>query len=243
MMDVRWFIEPATLPSGMTCIEAVPGVGNVGKLVADAAIETDGAERIAQLFHPEMPPHATINEQGLVEPPHLALWRVPQEQDDLLVLAGSAQPLTPAGQYEMALAILDLLGELGCGRLLVLAGLAAEAGDERVFGVFADQAQADQHPEIPGPEIEASSGILGLAGLLVSLGPWRGLETVCTVAASPGSSLDPAAAARLAIALEAWFGVTVPFDGDVLERLAAKLEAHGDGLTDLPSSEDLHFYQ
>ena len=246
-MELMWLTDHSMIPQGLICIEAVPGVGNVGKLVADALLEDERATLVARVLHPDLPPHAELEADGLVSPPHLGLWLAPNAAEGhVLVISGNAQPLTPRGQFELARGLLDLLGELGCLRLIVLAGLASEAGDESVFAVFADAAHRDAHPDVPGPDAGGSAGILGLAGLLVSLGPLVGLETVCCVAASPGASVDPTAARRLATAIDTWFGVPLPVAENVTDRLAERLREHlGD--ENLPAltgeGDELLFYQ
>ena len=49
-------------------IEALPGIGHVGKLVAEHLIHELGAEKFAELYSPSFPPQVFVDENGIVEP-------------------------------------------------------------------------------------------------------------------------------------------------------------------------------
>ena len=53
------------LPEHSAIIEAVPGVGNVGKIVVDALVEKHPSRTIGWILHPDFPPHATLSNEGL----------------------------------------------------------------------------------------------------------------------------------------------------------------------------------
>ena len=46
-------------------LAALPGVGNVGKLIVDSLIEANQAENVLRLLHPAMPPQAKLDAEGL----------------------------------------------------------------------------------------------------------------------------------------------------------------------------------
>ena len=46
-----------SLPEHQLIIAAVPGIGNVGKLVVDTLNEQHESSLIARIIHPDMPPH------------------------------------------------------------------------------------------------------------------------------------------------------------------------------------------
>jgi proteasome assembly chaperone (PAC2) family protein len=49
-------------------IEALPGIGHVGKLVAEHLIHELEAEKLADLFSPSFPPQVFVGENGIIEP-------------------------------------------------------------------------------------------------------------------------------------------------------------------------------
>ena len=61
------------LPEHSAIIEAVPGVGNVGKILVDALVEKHPSRTIGWILHPDFPPHATLSNEGLLAPPRLEI--------------------------------------------------------------------------------------------------------------------------------------------------------------------------
>ena len=73
--QIHWLIGDS-LPEHVALLEAVPGVGNVGKLVVDALVENNPSTLIARILHPDMPPHSTLDNDGLLAPPSMLVHRV-----------------------------------------------------------------------------------------------------------------------------------------------------------------------
>ena len=106
--QIHWLIGDS-LPEHVALLEAVPGVGNVGKLVVDALVENNPSTLIARILHPDMPPHSTLDEDGLLAPPSMLVHRVMLSDGRYVVtVTGELQPMTATGQHEVAQAILEL---------------------------------------------------------------------------------------------------------------------------------------
>ncbi len=56
---IHWEVEKS-LPEHQLMIAAVPGIGNVGKLMVDTLNEQHESSLIARILHPDMPPHSTL---------------------------------------------------------------------------------------------------------------------------------------------------------------------------------------
>ena len=98
---IHWIGEIG-LPENQMIIAAVPGVGNIGKLVVDTLNEQHESSLLARIIHPDLPPHSTL-EDGLLVPPHLSIHSVKMENSNPVVtITGNGQPMTPRGQHEMA---------------------------------------------------------------------------------------------------------------------------------------------
>ena len=67
---IHW-LEGETMPENCTIIEAVPGVGNVGKIVIDGLVEKHPSRTLGWIIHPDFPPHARLDEEGLIRLPRL----------------------------------------------------------------------------------------------------------------------------------------------------------------------------
>ena len=48
-------------------IEALPGIGHVGKLAADHMIDEFNATKFAEIYSPSFPPQVFVGEEGLIE--------------------------------------------------------------------------------------------------------------------------------------------------------------------------------
>ena len=58
-----WEDGDESLPEHHYLLEAVPGVGNVGKLVLDTLVNTHPSRTVLRILHPDLPPHATLNDE------------------------------------------------------------------------------------------------------------------------------------------------------------------------------------
>lgn len=200
-------------------LAALPGVGNVGKLVVDSLIEANQSQLFLRLLHPAMPPQAKLDDNGLLVPPAIEFYHL---EESLMVVTADGQPMTPEGQHECACEILNLARKSGVEQVVVLAGMAANAGEEDVFLVCSgDTNRIDL--ESKGVDVrrdQPGGGVIGLAGLLSSMGPAIGVNTSCAISTTIGSSVDPVAADRLFGAIEKWFSIDTTPLGAILERMA-----------------------
>tara|TARA_B100000900_G_scaffold83744_1_gene67722 strand:+ start:1804 stop:2565 length:762 start_codon:yes stop_codon:yes gene_type:complete len=247
----HWIIEGG-LPEHSAILEAVPGVGNVGKIVVDALVEKHPSRTIGWILHPDFPPHATLSDNGLLAPPRLEISSVMlPDGKTIITIGGNLQPMTASGQYEVAESILKLAKEYSTPKILVLAGLAAGTEDRKIHVICADANVkktledidinvSDKHPE---------SGMIGIAGLLISLSPLHNVPTIGLVAETIGASTDTLAANRLASWIEQ--GLELPLDldldstGETAKKLLAAMDVSEDIEGILNKSEkqnDSNFY-
>ena len=220
-----WRVKEKKLPEHECVLFALPGVGNVGKLLIDSLNETYFSEEIMRLYHPDLPPHATMK-NGLLMPPHLYLkkLKIPGEKT-VLTLCGDVQPLVPRGQYEMAEDILNLLKDNNCKKLILLAGLSSEVGCEKIHVVAADEFTKESlsNEGIIVSEKQPEGGVIGLCGLLGSLAPSKGISSIIVIAETFGTSVDTMAAERLRSSLVNYFGLEMPMHIDRTDKLARDL--------------------
>lgn len=223
----QWMIGDS-LPEHAALLEAVPGVGNVGKLVVDALVRKHPSTLVARLIHPDMPPHSTLDDDGLLVPPSMLIHRVMLPDGRyVLTVGGDLQPMTAGGQHEVADAILGLASAASTPQLLVLAGLAADVEDKEVHVICADSKVRSnlEANDIPVTRDQPEAGMIGVAGLLVSLSPLHDVPTVALVADTVGASADVRAADRLAKWIEEALGLPLNLDLDTTEETARKLLA------------------
>ena len=175
---IEWRNGNDSLLGARICLFSLPGVGNIGKAALDALNSTNDAIEIARLHHTALPPLAVLDEDGLLSPPHLSVRAIEMKGDNwLITITGSSQPLEPNNQGLMAREILQLLKEHQIDDLVVLAGMVDDALSKEIF-IVPSSSSYRVDLESRGATVrrdEPSSGAIGMAALLSSLGPVFGL--------------------------------------------------------------------
>tara|TARA_B110000444_G_scaffold259360_2_gene302878 strand:+ start:18071 stop:18871 length:801 start_codon:yes stop_codon:yes gene_type:complete len=211
---------------------ALPGVGNVGKVAIEGINASHLCHEVARLHHTALPPLATLDEDGLLAPPHLTLSSIESVTGKrVLTLTGISQPLEPEHQGMMAREVLEWLESQGVSALYVLAGLMDAPTRKEVF-VVASNATHRIDLEAMGVDVrrdEPKSGAIGLAALIASIGPLFNINTACAIATTVGSSGDVFASQRLLEALDGWFELGIALPSDIQEKLTEKLSALAPG--------------
>ena len=222
---IHWLVGEG-IPEHVALLEAVPGVGNVGKIVVDSLVDKHPSRTIGWILHPDFPPHSTLDGNGFVSPPRININSILlPDGRTIITVGGPLQPMTAAGQYEVSEAILEMASESGTPQLLVLAGLAAGTDDREIHVICAD-AEVRKNLEandIPVSKEHPKAGMIGIAGLLISLSPLYGVPAIGLVAETIGASTDVLAADRLASWIEAGLDLPLDLDLDSTEETARKL--------------------
>ena len=222
---IHWLVGEG-IPEHVAILEAVPGVGNVGKIVVDSLVDKHPSRTIGWILHPDFPPHSTLDGNGFVSPPRININSILlPDGRTIITVGGPLQPMTAAGQHEVSEAILEMASESGTPQLLVLAGLAAGTDDREIHVICAD-AEVRKNLEandIPVSKEHPKAGMIGIAGLLISLSPLYGVPAIGLVAETIGASTDVLAADRLASWIEAGLDLPLDLDLDSTEETARKL--------------------
>ncbi|MDO5823143.1 proteasome assembly chaperone family protein [Methanobrevibacter sp.] len=176
-------------------IEALPGLGHVGKLAADHMIDELNATKFAEIYSPTFPPQVLIQEDGIIGNMVNELYYlkdVGEDNFDLIILVGNTQALSPEGQYMICNDILEFIKGYGVNRIFTLGGMAVPQPVEnpKIFGAATDEANVELLKEA---EIEIRSndgGIVGASGLFLGLGVRQGIQGCCLMGETPGYFID-----------------------------------------------------
>ena len=176
-------------------IEALPGLGHVGKLAADHMIDELGATKFAEIYSPTFPPQVLVKEEGIIGNMINELYylrEVGEDNLDLIILVGNTQALTPEGQYLMCKDILDYVGKFDINRIFTLGGMATGQPVEipKVLGAATHEEDIELLKEA---EIEIRSndgGIVGASGLFLGLAVRQGIHGSCLMGETPGYFID-----------------------------------------------------
>ena len=227
-LHIEWRGAHTALGNHAILLFALPGVGNVGKVAIEGINSSHICDEVARLHHTALPPLATLDEDGLLAPPHLTLSSIESVTGKrVLSLTGTSQPLEPEHQGAMAREILQWLESQGVKSLYVLAGLMDAPTRKEVF-IVASNAAHRMDLETSGVDVrrdEPKSGAIGLAALIASNGPLFNINSACAIATTVGSSGDVFASQRLLEALDGWFDLGIALPSDIQSKLTEKLAA------------------
>ena len=198
-------------------IEGLPGVGNVGKLAAEHLVDQLKAVKFAEIFSKFFPPQVLVNDSGVIRLVSNEMYYVsrPEAANDLVIMTGDYQGLTPEGQYELSDRTLQVIKELGVKRMYTLGGygLGRMIEKPRVLGAATDQ-QIVEEMKLNGVTFskgEPGSGIVGASGLLLGLGNIYGISSVCLMGETSGYFVDPKGAQAVLEVLARILGVKIDF--------------------------------
>jgi uncharacterized protein (TIGR00162 family) len=209
-------------------VEGLPGVGHVGKLVADHMVEELKAEKIIEVYSPHFPPQVMVREDGTIKQVRneVYAYKGHENEPDLLLLIGDYQSATNEGHYELTGIFLDIAESFGAKRIYALGGYGT--------GQFVDKPTvlgATNRIELVGEmkqygvvfhENEPGGGIIGVSGLLLGLGGLRGIEGICLMGVTSGYLVDPKAAQEVLKVLSKLLKIDVKMQA--LEERAKEME-------------------
>lgn len=236
-------------------LEGLPGVGHVGKLVADHVLEErdDETTLVRRVYSREFPPQVTV-EDGVADLTCAEIHAVENPDGrDLLVLTGDHQAQSNAGHYVLTDAFLDVAEAFGATEVYALGGVpTGELIDEyAVVGAVTDESATDalETAGVEFREDEPAGGIVGVSGLLLGLGKRRGLRATCLMGETSGYLVDPKSARAVLEVLEDLLGLELDYGSlderaDEMEEVVGKIqemEAQAPGSADVPSDDDLRY--
>ena len=213
-------------------IEGLPGIGQVGKLVAEYIIHMLGAEKIGEIHSIYLPPQVILEENGIARLPRNEIFLYKAPERHIIFLVGDFQSTSNEGHYLLSDAYLDIAQELGVKRIYTLGGFGVGhlVNGPRVLGaVNREELRAEiEAAGVTFERDEPGGGIIGAAGLLLGLGGIRGIDAVCLMGETSGYLVDPMSAANVLAALSKLIGVAV--DPTQLNDRAAEMEKVVEGL-------------
>ncbi|MDD3406732.1 MAG: proteasome assembly chaperone family protein [Methanomicrobium sp.] len=207
-------------------IEGLPGVGQVGKLVAEHMIEELGAEKIAEIHSVFFPPQVLMDEKGVTHLPNNEIFRYQGENIAIMFLVGDFQSTSPEGHYLLTDTYLEIAEKLGVKRIYSLGGYGVGhlIEDVRVLAAVNDEKLKEEAVSAGAvfTDGEPGGGIIGASGLLLGMGKRRGLEGICLMGETSGYLVDPRSSNSVLSVLSKLIGIEV--DSTKLQERADEME-------------------
>jgi uncharacterized protein (TIGR00162 family) len=232
-------------------VEGLPGVGHVGKLVAEHMIAELGAKKIMEIFSPHFPPQVIVEDDGTVRLVSNELYAYKTKgKHDLLILVGDHQSTSNEGHYELCGVFLDIVEEFNVKRVYALGGYGVGqlVETDTVLGA-ANSIELVRELKEFGVEFRANEpggGIVGASGLMLGLGRLRGIDAACLMGVTSGYLVDPKSAQAVLKVLCKILEIDVDMAAleeraAEMEKIVAKLREMEEGKTPVSSDEDLRY--
>ncbi|HEV2166953.1 MAG TPA: proteasome assembly chaperone family protein [Thermoplasmata archaeon] len=248
MDDVHIRVTEKVTLKNPVLVEGLPGVGNVGKLAADYLKEKLGAKPLATFYSKFFPPQVYVSEDGLIRLVSNDLsYRkgVVAGGQDLLILGGDYQGISPEGQYELTERVLDFCRKLDTREVYTLAGFAQGhvVENHRVLGAAtsATLVEAMKKFGVVFSRNDPGGGLIGASGLFLGLGELFGMEGVCLMGETSGYFVDPRSAEAVLKVLTKVLGIELDFSdleakAKEIDRIAQRIHETDQKTTEAPSA-------
>jgi uncharacterized protein len=215
-------------------IEGLPGIGQVGKLVAEYMIHMLGAVKIGEIHSIYFPPQVILEENGLARLARNELFFFRAMGKDLIFLVGDHQSTSNEGHYLLANQYCEIADELKIHRIYTLGGFGVGhlVNEPRVLGAVNRAALRSELEEagVTFDRDEPGGGIIGAAGLMLGLSAHRGIDAACLMGETSGYLVDPMSAANVLAILSKL--IDVPVDPTKLNDRASEMEKVIEGLVE-----------
>ena len=232
-------------------VEGLPGIGHVGKLVAEHMIDELGAKKIVEVYSSHFPPQVIVLADGSVRMVRSEFYAVNSGKQDLLILVGDHQSATNEGHYELTRAYLELAKENGVQRIYTLGGYGLGQLVEKpaVLGAVNNLALVEEMKRygVVFKENEPGGGIVGASGLLLGLGGLIGIDGICLMGETSGYLVDPKSAQAVLTVLCKALNIDINMQAledraKDMEKIVARLrEMEQTGMHEVASEEDLRY--
>lgn len=204
-------------------IVGLPGIGNVGRIVAEHIKKEFKAEKIATLYSPYFPYQVAMTKNGGVKMINNKFYLVKPKgtNTEIVLLTGDFQAL-PEGQYELNEKIVKFFMNRLNGKFIYTIGgyLSNEklADSPRVFGNATSLKTAAKFKKTKVIFGKTKGYILGSAGLIIGFAKLYGLEGICIMGETSIVGFDALAAKAVLEALSEILHIKIDTEG--LDKIA-----------------------
>jgi uncharacterized protein (TIGR00162 family) len=189
----RIIVEMLEMPKlrnpSMIC--GFPGSGYVGKIAIDYMIDELKATPFANMFSSSFPPQVLIQSDGTTDQMKNTLYYSRGDTNDLILLSGDAQPVTPESEYELAEEIVKICDTLAVKTIYTLAAYitGAFSKNPKVYGTSTVLQIVNEFQKYDVSTMNSGS-ITGMNGLILGVGKRKGITGICLLGETSGYVVD-----------------------------------------------------
>jgi uncharacterized protein (TIGR00162 family) len=255
-VDVRYLKEPEEVGlKDPVFIEGLPGIGHVGKLVADHLVKELDTVKVVEIYSHHFPPQVMVNEDGTIRLPknEVYAYKSDGESPDLLILVGDFQSMDGIGHYELVNAYIEIAKKFGAKRIFTLGGYGVGRMVEEPYVIGAantlELVEELKKFGVKFEKGEPSGGIIGASGLLLGVSQLEGIEAACLMGVTSGYMVDPKSAKAVLDVLMKILNLKVSVED--LEERAKEMEKFIEQIREMQeqvvqqyrSDEDLRYFR
>lgn len=207
-------------------IEGLPGLGLVGKIAIKYLVKQLKAQKLAHLYSPHFPYFVLVSKKGSVRLLRgtFYYWKNESGENDLILFTGDSQAQTIEGQYEISNVILEFARQKNVKLIVTIGGYRVETKDKpKVIAAATSQSLLDRALKAEAIISPTGSPIVGTAGLILGLAPFKKIEALCLLGETRGYLPDPKAAKSVLEVLLRLLNLNVDLSG--LDEEIAKAES------------------
>ncbi len=229
-------------------VEGLPGIGNVGRIAAGYLISELKMKKFAELYSQHFLPIVLLHEDSVASILKCEFYYSAKE--NLIVLTGDTQSISPEGHYDVCDKILDFIEKMEVKEIIALGGFAEQeaVAEPKVIGAVNDKSLLKKYEkyDIDFGKEHTVGTIVGASGLLLGLGKIRGMNGLCLMGETIGLPLvtDPKAADRVLQVISKILDIKL--DLSKLEKTIKEMEEkimktekiHKDILEEMPKTKE-----
>jgi uncharacterized protein (TIGR00162 family) len=215
-------------PRSPIAIVGMPGIGNVGKLVAEHLRRELKAERIGTIYSPHFPHQAVMLKSGRLRLVNNTIYlaRRKGKAQDIIIITGDVQAVTPEGQYQVNSMIFRLLKEkFKCNFIYTIGGYTTGEGmptTRRVFGNATSSAIIQKFKNTNVIFGKSKGLIWGSAGLIPAFARMGKVDAACLMGETAMLEVDASAAKAVIEELSKVLGIKIGTDN--LDKIIKKTD-------------------
>ncbi|KXB04727.1 hypothetical protein AKJ49_01770 [candidate division MSBL1 archaeon SCGC-AAA382A03] len=175
-------------------VAGLPGIALIGKMAVEYLIQDLEAEKFAELTSDKFPGWA-IRENGIIRDLKIYFHKANIENLDreLILITADAQASSSPGQHELSQEIVEMLSNQGVETIVTMAAfLDSEEKKSPIVGAGTDTETVKMLKDHDVGILEGGR-IVGMNGLLVTMGAERGMNGFCLLGTTEGKDNDPEA--------------------------------------------------
>jgi uncharacterized protein (TIGR00162 family) len=181
---------------------------------------------LAYLYSPHFPYFVLVSKRGSVRLLRgvFYYWKNENARNDLILFTGDSQAQTIEGQYEIANAICEFAKQKNVKLIITIGGYRVETKDKpKVIAAATSQSFLDYALKAGAILSPTESPIVGTAGLILGLAPFKKIEALCLLGETRGYLPDPKAAKSVLEVLLKLLNVDINLSG--IDEEIAKAES------------------